>query len=64
MSVKPLTKNGLKARIQRGLTVKQISGELGVSVARICLAFEHFGLDYFELLNPLVGGEPSFRKAG
>ena len=42
------------------MTVSQISQELDVSVARICLALEHFRLDYFEL----VAGRAPFRKAG
>ncbi len=41
----------MKASIRRGLTVEQISLQMGMSVAGICLALEQFGLDYYELIG-------------
>ena len=57
---KPLTRHGLKAGIQRGLTVEQIARKRDVTVVRVCLALEQFGMDYYQFLDH----DLTLRKAG
>ena len=60
MRDKPLTRHGLKAGIQQGMTVEEIARKRDVTIVRVCLALEQFGMDYYQFH---ADGRPA-RKAG